>query len=199
MSVCSSPINDQAHTVPQKCCFWGEIRGKISQARTIQRKKSTFDTHNRGRWTHWCNMSENIFSTLGTRLGVHWGVPMLSPPPPPRETTGDNGRHQRETATGDRGNPLKNQRETENSKNIFFVHFFLTFFFSKNENFSFAWEAFSHVFRSVRGRFDGSSPVRLPCVSRLSPVCLPLSPVGAVVSTCVRRIYTAFAARGSVH
>jgi hypothetical protein len=26
-----------------------------------------------------------------------------------------------------------------------------------------------------------------------------LSPVGAVVSTCVRRIYTAFAARGSVH
>jgi hypothetical protein len=42
-------------------------------------------------------MSENIFSTLGTRLGVHWGVPMLSPP---SSTTGDDGR-QRETPTGD--------------------------------------------------------------------------------------------------
>jgi len=35
MSVCSSPINDKAHTVPQKCRFGGEIRGQISKKTSL--------------------------------------------------------------------------------------------------------------------------------------------------------------------
>ena len=46
-------------------------------------------------------------------------------------------------------------------------------------------------FPTFLGPYEAALMGRLPCVSRLSPVCLPLSPVGAVVSTCVRRICTA--------
>jgi len=67
-----TPIYDISHTVHQKCCFWGEIRGKISQARTIQRKKRTFDTHNRGRWTLRCDMREKVFGSSIRRLNAIW-------------------------------------------------------------------------------------------------------------------------------
>ena len=105
------------------------------------------------------------------------------PPRETRETTGDatgdsNGRQGKHTEkpTGDR-----------NFQEKYILELSSQLFFSKYEIVCFVWEAFSLVFRSELDRFKGSSPVRLPSVSRLSPVCLPLSPVGASILVHVRR------------
>ena len=66
------------------------------------RKKNIFDTHTRGRWTHWYSMRENNFST---RPGHPSGGPLRGPESLSRwSTTGNtgdngrrNGRQQRET------------------------------------------------------------------------------------------------------
>ena len=98
-----------------------------------------------------------------------------------RETTGDSrettGDSQRETV----GQQLKPTGDNDFSGGVFLRKDFWVFF-KKSRCSSFSWGVFSQVFSVQLGLEREVSPDRLPTVSRLSPDCLPLSPVGLACS-----------------
>jgi hypothetical protein len=121
MSVCSSPINDKAHTVPQKCRFGGEIRGQISKKNIASAPNPARHT---GTPTHYPSISRSQDTALhrgggkrpkkhvqrvgGTRGGGY--LPRVSTA---RATTSDN---ERQRATHERQPTSDSQRATASER-----------------------------------------------------------------------------------